>query len=50
MCVLEFVFAFVLELVAFLRTFVSGTGALRGVMLVHTAWIISLVWMTAHVL
>ena len=38
MCVLEFVFSFVLELVAFLRSFVSGTGVLRGVKLVHIAW------------
>ena len=50
MCVLEFVFAFVLELVAFLRTSVSGTGALCGVELVHIAWIVSLVRMTARVL
>ena len=50
MCVLEFVFSFVLELVAFLRSFVSGTGVLRGVKLVHIAWIVSLVRMTARVL
>ena len=46
----RFVSRFVLELVAYLRTFVSGTGALHGVMLVHTAWIISLVRMTMRVL
>ena len=39
MCVLEFVYSYVLELVAFLRSFVSGTGVLRGVKLVHIAWI-----------
>ena len=46
----RFVSRFVLELVAYLRTFVSGTGALHGVMLVHTAWMISLVRMTTRVL
>ena len=50
MCVLEVVFSSVLELFAFLRNFVSGTGALRGVELVHIAWIVSLVRMTVRVL
>ena len=50
MCVLEFDSSSVLELVAFSRTFVSGTGALCGVELVHIAWIVSLVRMTARVL